>query len=111
MDNEQKGLTKKQFRIFLFSTFFFLLMAIDWVVMGFADHNIWVSIGGFVYMAFVIVWMVSIILRRKRYPIENEEIDRLAAKTFKDGALGMGIVVGIIAVGLLLAFGLAYLLK
>lgn len=111
MDNEQKGLTKKQFWIFLFPTFIFLLMAADWVVMGFTDHRLWLCIVGFVYMAVVIAMMVLLILRRRRYPIENEELDRLAVRSFKDGALGMGIVVGIITIALLLAFGLVFLLK
>ena len=111
MDNEQKGLTKKQFWISLFPTFIFLLMAVDWVVMGFMDHSLWRCIFGFVYMALVVAYMVFLIIRRRRYPVENEEIDRLAVRTFKDGALGMGIVLGIIAISLLIAFGLIFLLK
>ena len=110
MDNGQKGLTKKQFWISLFPTFFFLLMAIDWVIMGISDHSIWLCIVGFIYMAPAIAMMVSILIRRKRHPIENEEIDKLAVKTFKDGALGMGIVLAVIAFGLLIAFGIASLL-
>ena len=111
MDKEQKGLTKKQFWISLFPTFIFLLMAVDWVVMGFMDHSLWRCIFGFVYMALVVAYMVFLIIRRRRYPVENEELDRLAVRTFKDGALGMGIVMGVIAIALLIAFGIVFLLK
>ena len=111
MENKQKGLTKKQFWISIFPTFIFLLMAADWVVMGFADHSLWLCIVGFLYMAFVVAFMVFLIIRRRRYPVENEELDRLAVRTFKDGALGMGIVLGIIAIALLIAFGIVFLLK
>ena len=111
MDNGQKGLTKKQFWISIFPTFIFLLMAADWVVMGITDHSIWLCIVGFVYMALVVAYMVFLIIRRRRYPVENEEIDRLAVRTFKDGALGMGIVMGVIAIALLIAFGIVFLLK
>ena len=111
MDNEQKGLTKKQFWISLFPTFIFLLMAVDWVAMGITDHSLWLCIFGFAYMALVVAYMVFLIIRRRRYPVENEEIDRLAVRTFKDGALGMGIVLGIIAIALLIAFGLIFLLQ
>ena len=111
MDNEQKGLTKKQFWISLFPTFIFLLMAVDWVAMGITDHSLWLCIFGFAYMALVVAYMVFLIIRRRRYPVENEEIDRLAVRTFKDGALGMGIVLGIIATALLIAFGLIFLLQ
>ena len=111
MDNEQKGLTKKQFWISLFPTFIFLLMAVDWVAMGITDHSLWLCIFGFAYMALVVAYMVFLIIRRRRYPVENEELDRLAVRTFKDGALGMGIVLGIIAIALLIAFGLIFLLQ
>ncbi len=55
--------------------------------------------------------VVSLIIRRKRYPIEDEEADRQATKALKDGAVGMGIIMGLITFGFLLAFGLAAILK
>ena len=66
-----------------------------------------VHLGGF----WLLSELVFLIIRRRRYPVENEELDRLAVRTFKDGALGMGIVLGIIALALLIAFGIVFLLK
>ena len=47
----------------------------------------------------------------KRHPVEDPELDRKAVENFKTGTKGMALVLGIIAVGFMIAFGLAALLK
>lgn len=107
---EKKGLTKKQFWVQMAPTFFYLALAVDWLVMSIEEHKIWMIVFTVAYLVLVIAMIVSLIIRRKRHPIEDEEADRQAVGALKDGALGMGIVVGIITVGFLLAFGIAALL-
>ena len=111
MKMAQKGLTKKQFWVQMTPMFFYLAMGVSWLVMGIEEGKPILWISGVVYLAFVIGMAVWLIIRRKRYPITDEEGDRQAVGALKDGALGMGIVVAIITVGVLLAFGLVSLLK
>ena len=47
----------------------------------------------------------------RRYPLNNEELDKQIGENFKSGMTGIGITFGIITVGFLLAFGLVALLK
>lgn len=108
---EQKGLTKKQFWVQMTPIFFYLAMGISWLIMGLEERKPILWISGIVYLAFVIGMAVWLIIKRKRHPITDEEGDKQAVGALKDGALGMGIVVAIITVGFLLAFGLVYLLK
>ena len=107
---EQKGLTKKQFWVQMVPAFFYLALAVDWLIMSIEEQSVWMMIFCAAYFVLVIAMIVSLIIRRKRHPIEDEEADRQAVGALKDGALGMGIVVGIITVGFLLAFCIAALL-
>lgn len=107
----QKGLTKKQFWVQMTPVFFYLAMGVSWLIMGIEERKPFVWIAGLAYLLFVIGMAVSLIIRRMRHPIEDEEGDKQAVGALKDGALGMGIVVAIITVGFLLAFGLVSLLK
>ena len=91
--------------------FIYLPLAVIWLEDGIENHRIGLIVTGIVYLLLVLTMVVSLIIKRKRYPIEDEEADRLATKAMKDGAMGMGIFMGIITVGFLLAFGLAVMLK
>lgn len=108
---EQKGLTKKQFWVQMTPNFFYAGLAAVWLCDGIERRQIWLVVAGIAYLLLVIAMVVSLIIRRKRYPIEDEDADRQATKALKDGAVGMGDVMGIITVGFLLAFGLATILK
>ena len=85
--------------------FFYFALSIIWLIEGLGlclfGNNPWLLIAGIVYFALVIVLMVSLIIRRKRYPIEEAETDRQAVGTSKDRTIGMGIVMGIITIGVL----------
>ena len=108
---EQKGLTKKQFWVQMTPNFFYAGLAAIWLSDGIERHQIWLVVAGIAYLLLVIAMVVSLIIRWKRYPIEDEEADRQATKALKDGAVGMGIIMGLITFGFLLAFGLAAILK
>ena len=108
---EQKGLTKKQFWVQMTPNFFYAGLAAMWLSDGIERHKIGLVVAGIAYLLLVIAMVVSLIVRRKRYPIEDEEADRQATKAMKDGAVGMGVFMGLITVGFLLAFGLASMLK
>lgn len=107
----QKGLTKKQFWIQMAMVAFWELYAVWWVVRGIVqkrtDHWIMGAVLGLLYLVFA----GYLIYQRRRYPLNNEELDKQIGENFKSGMTGIGITFGIITVGFLLAFGLVALLK
>ena len=54
---------------------------------------------------------IYLIIQRKRYPIEDAQLDEQVGENFKTGMSGMGIVLGFITAAFLIAFGIAFLLK
>ena len=89
----------------------YTLMAVYWIVSGAHSGDTFLWILGAVYLAFIIVYSVYLIIHYKRHPVEDPELDRKAVENFKTGTKGMALVLGIIAVGFMIAFGLAALLK
>ena len=108
---EHKGLTKKQFQIQMVSLAVYMLLAVWWIVTGFGSESPFQWILGSVYLAFIVAYAVYLIIQHKKHPVEDPDLDRQAVEIFKTGSKGMAIVLAIIAVGFLVAFGLAALLK
>lgn len=105
MDN--KGITKKQFRTQLIIYCLYLLLSVSWIGMGVDDGSKLMIILGSLYGAFVVGAIIALIIQRKRNPVENPELDKQMAQGMK----GSGIMLGILAIGFLVAFGLAALFK
>lgn len=106
----QKGLTKKQFRIELAVVAFWELYAVFWIVTGIVEKKAsWImgAILGVLYAAYAIYLFHT----RKHHPVEDPGLDKQLDNNFKTGMTGMGIILLIITVGFLIAFGLAALLK
>ena len=108
---EQNGLTKKQFQIQMVTMAIYMLLAVYWIVSGLRSNSLFQWILGAVYLAFIAAYTVYLIIQRKRHPVEDPELDRQAVESFKTGTKGMAIVLAIIAVGFMIAFGLVALLK
>lgn len=108
---EQKGLTKKQFKIQLFLSFYFVLFSAYWIITGIVEKNAvnW-GFGAFMLVLFTIQ-VVMLVFQRKRHPIEDPQVDEQVTRNFKEGMQGAGIVLGILALGFLIAIGLAKLLN
>lgn len=104
---ENKGITKKQFRTQLIIYCLYLLLSVSWIGMGVDDGSKLMIILGSLYGAFVVGAIISLIIQRKRNPVENPELDKQMAQGMK----GSGIMLGILAIGFLIAFGLAALFK
>lgn len=107
----QKGLTKKQFWIQMAMVAFWELYAVWWVVNGIMQKSTAYWIMGAVLGLLYLVYAGYLIYQRRRYPLNDEELDKQVGENFKSGMTGMGITFGIITVGFLIAFGLAALLK
>lgn len=110
-DMEQKGLTKNQFRIQMGMVAFWELYALYWLVTGILEKSTFKWILGAVFGLFYIGYAIYLIIERKRYPVENPQLDEQAVDNFKTGLKGMGIVFAFITVGFLIAIGLAAVFK
>jgi len=108
---EKKGLTKKQFWIQMAMVIFWELYAAYWIISGIIDKSTIQWIAGAVFGLLYIAFAIYLIYQRKRYPIEDAQLDKQVGENFKTGMTGMGIVLGFITAAFLIAFGLALLLK
>ncbi len=108
---EQKGLTKKQFWVQMAPFFLYAVMGIYWLIIGIVEGKTLHWVFGAVYLALVVAIIVTQVIKRRKHPVEDPELDEQVMTNFKDGMKGMGIVMGFITVGFLIAFGLAALLK
>ena len=110
-DMAQKGLTKKQFWIQMIMVIFWELYAADWIIYGIVTKTSSRWIMGAVFGLLYLACAIYLIYQRKRYPIEDAQLDAQVGENFKTGMTGMGIVLGFITAAFLIAFGIAFLLK
>lgn len=103
---EQNGITRKQARIQMISPVINIFLGAFWVYMGLDSGNMVYWIIGAVFIAISIAWIISIIVRRKRYPIEDPEADKEMVEGLKSG----GVALLLIAAGFLAAIGLVLIL-
>lgn len=104
---EKKGMTKKQLRVQLISPVMNIVLGTMWLVEGIRTGKTALWLFGILFIALAVGMIVSLVITRKRHPIEDAEIDKQATEGLKAG----GIVLGILAVCFLFAFGLAAILK
>ena len=65
---------------------------------------------GALYFVLIVSNTIYLIIQRKRYPVDDPQLDEQAVDNFKTGLKGMGIVLAFIAFGVLIAIGLAAIL-
>ena len=109
MDN--KGITKRQFWIQMSSAGFNVLLGIYWIVWGIASKKSYMWIFGIIFLLLASGLIISLVIQLKRHRIEDPKLDEEATRNFKDGLKGSGIVIGIIIIFFLFAFGLVALFK
>ena len=108
---ENKGITKKQLRIQIASMSFNMLMGFFWFIWGLLEKNTWMWVLGILFILLTAASITSLVVQRRRYPLEDEEVDKRITRDFKDGLIALGIFFGTIALALLLAFGLIAIFK
>ncbi len=108
---DDKGITKRQFWIQMTSAGFNVLLGIYWIVWGIVSKESYMWIFGIIFLILAAMMAVSLIIRLKHHRIENPKLDEEATQNLKDGLKGSGIVIGIIFIFFLFAFGLVALLK
>ena len=108
---DDNGITKRQFWIQMTSAGFNVLLGIYWIVWGILSKESYMWIFGIIFLILAAMMAVSLIIRLKHHRVENPRLDEEATQNFKDGLKGSGIVIGIIFIFFLFAFGLVALLK
>jgi len=108
---EQTGMTRKQFWVQIVPFIFYLPVAVIWIIDGVEEKKPAILICGSVYLAFLIAYLVYLILQRKRHPIDDARLDEEITTNMKEGMKGMGIFLGIVSVCFLVAFGLVAILS
>jgi len=108
---EKKGITKKQFWLQMYMVIFWVLYATFMIVNNVQDGDTVGWVLGTVVGVFYLSYGIYLIYLRKRYPVEDAQLDKQVGENFKTGMKGMGIVMGIISAGFLIAFAIAALVK
>ena len=109
MDN--KGITKKQFWVQMFSTGCNLLLGIMWTVWGILSKKAYMWIVGILFLALSVPMVISLVNRLKHHRIEDPKQDEEDMQNVKDVLKSMGLFFGLIAFSVLLVFGLSALFK
>lgn len=104
---EQKGITRKQFRVQLVSPLFNLLLGGWWIYMGIDSRRNGYLIVGVLFILLSLGLICSLVIQRRRHPIEDEEADKEMVEGLKSG----GVALLLIAAGFLAAIGLVLILK
>ncbi|MBQ3880883.1 MAG: hypothetical protein IJL91_02735 [Bacteroidales bacterium] len=108
---KHQRITPKQAKYNCISFGFYTLMGIYWLVTGILDKKIFLWVMGGLFTLLNLGVIIYTIWQLKHYPLEDPVADAQIEQNAKTGMTGMAIVMGIIAVSFLVAFGLAYLLK
>ena len=107
---EKKGITKKQFWIQMISPVINLALGIMWLIMGIngdGDYHLLSLILGPLFIVLSVVLICSMIVQRRRHPIEDASVDKEVSEGLKAG----GIAFLLLALGFLFAIGMALLFR
>lgn len=82
-DMAQKGLTKKQFWIQMIMVIFWELYAAYWIIDGIVAKSSLRWMAGAVFGLLYLAFAIYLIFQRKRYPIEDAQLDEQVGENFK----------------------------
>ena len=86
-------------------------MGLLWIIMGIDDHKPIIWVLGIVYLLLQGVLLCYTFWVRKHYPLEDAKVDQILEENMKAGRTGGLIIMTVITVGFLIAFGLAWALS
>ena len=101
----QKGISRKQFVVQIILGAIYIAVGAIFLISGISDTSILIC--GTIEVVLALIMIVGFSMQRKRHPIEDPDADRKATEGLKSA----GILFAILAVGLLVAFGLAFILR
>lgn len=108
---DDKGITKKQFWVQMFSAGCNLLLGIMWTVWGILSKKAFMWIIGILFLALSVPMVISLVNRLKHHRIEDSKQDEEDTQNVKDVLKSFGMFFGLIAFFILLVFGLSALFK
>ena len=107
---EQKGITRKQFWIQMISPLINLALGVMWLIMGIngdGEYHLLSLIIGPLFIVLSVIMICSLIVQRRRHPIEDAVVDKEATEGLKAGGLALLLLI----IGFLIAIGMALLYK
>lgn len=107
---EQKGITRKQFWIQMISPLINLALGVMWLIMGIngdGEYHLLSLIIGPLFIVLSVIMICSLIVQRRRHPIEDAVVDKEATEGLKAGGLALLLLI----IGFLIAIGMALLFK
>ena len=104
-------ITAKQAKAQIVSAIPQCLMGLLWIIMGIDDHKPIIWVLGIVYLLLQGVLLCYTFWVRKHYPLEDAKVDQILEENMKAGRTGGLIIMTVITVGFLIAFGLAWALS
>ena len=104
-------ITAKQAKAQLISGIPQCLLGILWIIMGMDDHKPVIWALGIVYLLFQGALAGYAFWLRKHYPLEDSKVDQILEENMKASRTGGLVVMAVITVGFLIAFGLAWALS
>ena len=104
-------ITAKQVKAQLVSAIPHCLLGILWLIMGFTDHKPVIWVLGLLYLLLQIGLLGYTFWVRKHYPLEDPKADQVLEENMKAGRTGGLIIMAVITVSFLIAFGLAWALS
>lgn len=104
-------ITAKQAKAQLISGIPQCLLGILWIIMGIDDHKPVIWALGIVYLLFQGALAGYAFWLRKHYPLEDPKVDQMLEENMKASRTGWLVVMAVITVGFLIAFGLAWALS
>lgn len=107
---EHKPITKKERNIQILSFVFYLIYGLYCLVFGIIENRLIWSIFGGLFTLLDIGYICYLFWNYKHNPAVDPKKDAELVANAKDSARGLGIVMGIIAAGFLIAFALASIL-
>lgn len=108
---DDKGITKKQFWVQMFSAGCNLLLGIMWTVWGILSKKAFMWIIGILFLALSVPMVISLVNRLKHHRIEDSKQDEEDTQNVKDVLKSFGMFFGLIAFFILLVLGLSALFK
>lgn len=107
---EQKGITRKQFWIQMISPLINLALGVMWLIMGIngdGEYHLLSLIIGPLFIVLSVIMICSLIVQRRRHPIEDAVVDKEATEGLKAGGLALLLLI----IGFLIAISMALLFK
>jgi len=109
MKHERITARQAKNQIWMFASYSFL--GIFWIWTGIEDKSVFLTVAGSVFILLSVGMIFYTLWQRKHFPVEDPALDAQIDENIKTTSTGFAVVMGMILLGFIVAFGLALLLR